>query len=198
MRFPGGTPRRNWISGCWRMWIRCNCRHGRIPGSLPDYELFYRVGKDYEKPEFGIHSIKAQGTEIPVVEQTALSKPFCRLLRFKRFSDEADVIVDLKDDPPVLVVAPLSGHHSTLLRDTVRTLLQRPQGLHHRLGRRAHGAEVDEGAFTLDDYVAYIREFHPPYRRRSPACDQRLPADRAGAGGVSLMAARGETTAAFS
>ena len=27
-------------------------------------------------------------------------------------------------DPVVLVVAPLSGHHSTLLRDTVRTLLQ--------------------------------------------------------------------------
>src|SRR3546814_6553893 len=30
----------------------------------------------------------------------------------------------LRDDPPVLVVAPLSGHHATLLRDTVKTLLR--------------------------------------------------------------------------
>ena len=30
----------------------------------------------------------------------------------------------MKGQPSVLVVAPLSGHHSTLLRDTVRALLR--------------------------------------------------------------------------
>ena len=88
------------------------------------YELLYRIGKDYEKPEFGIHRIDIDGTEYPVVEREVLRKPFCRLLRFKRFADDAGQIANLRDDPPVLVVAPLSGHHATLLRDTVRTLLR--------------------------------------------------------------------------
>ena len=109
------------------------------------FELMYRLGKDYEKPEFGIHQIEVEGVAIPVVERVALEKPFCRLLRFKRYHDQADGLARMKDDPTVLVVAPLSGHHATLLRDTVRTLLRRPQGLHHRLDRRAHGA-ADAGA----------------------------------------------------
>jgi poly(3-hydroxybutyrate) depolymerase len=45
-------------------------------------------------------------------------------VRFKRYADDPDTIKLLKDEPVVLVCAPLSGHHSTLLRDTVRTLLQ--------------------------------------------------------------------------
>src|SRR5690606_3069790 len=87
------------------------------------FELMYRLGKDYEKPEFGIHQIEVEGLPIPVVERVALEKPFCRLLRFKRYHDQADGLARMKDDPTVLVVAPLSGHHATLLRDTVRTLL---------------------------------------------------------------------------
>jgi poly(3-hydroxybutyrate) depolymerase len=87
------------------------------------FELMYRLGKDYEKPELGIHQVEVDGTPVPVVERVALEKPFCRLLRFKRFTDNEDKLRDLKDDPTVLVVAPLSGHHATLLRDTVRGLL---------------------------------------------------------------------------
>src|SRR3546814_870757 len=87
-------------------------------------ELLYRIGKDYEKPEFGIHSVEVDGQQCPVVEKEVLAKPFCRLLRFKRYSDDAGNLRELKDDPTVLVVAPLSGHHATLLRDTVRTLLR--------------------------------------------------------------------------
>ena len=92
------------------------------PCTAGSYELLYRLGKDYEKPEFGIHQIEVEGLSIPVVERVALEKPFCRLLRFKRYHDQADGLARMKDDPTVLVVAPLSGHHATLLRDTVRTL----------------------------------------------------------------------------
>ena len=56
-------------------------------------------------------------------EQLAVVKPFCRLLRFKRFTDDPQALSVMKLQPKVLVVAPLSGHHSTLLRDTVRSLL---------------------------------------------------------------------------
>ena len=105
----------------------------KLPGAprvAATYELMYRIGKDYEKPEFGIKSVEAHGHQVPIVEFTVLAKPFCNLIRFKRFSDDPKTVGDLKDDPPVLVVAPLSGHHSTLLRDTVHPA-QGPQGLSH-------------------------------------------------------------------
>ena len=86
-----------------------------------NYELLYRLGKDYEKPEFGIRGVQAYGGEVPIAEQCALSRPFCNLIRFKRYADDAATLKKLKADPAVLVVAPLSGHHATLLRDTVRT-----------------------------------------------------------------------------
>jgi poly(3-hydroxybutyrate) depolymerase len=88
------------------------------------YELAFRLGKDYEKPEFAIPTVVAHGHETPISEKVSIAKPFCNLIRFKRFSDDVETLADLKNDPVVLVVAPLSGHHSTLLRDTVKSLLQ--------------------------------------------------------------------------
>src|SRR5690606_37929807 len=133
----------------------------QLPGAArvaAGYELLYRIGKDYEKPRFGIHSIEAHGATVPVVELTALARPFCRLQRFKRFSDEAKVINELKDDPVVLVVAPLSGHHATLLRDTVRTLLG-DHKVYITDWIDARMVPMADGGFTLDDYVRYIQEF---------------------------------------
>src|SRR5690349_20166321 len=79
-------------------------------------ELLCRLGKDYEKPAFGIHEIQARGQTVAVVEQTALELPFCQLKRFKRFSDDPATLEAMRSQPVVLVVAPLSGHHATLLR----------------------------------------------------------------------------------
>lgn len=167
-----------------------------LPGAsraAAGYELIYRIGKDYEKPEFGIHSIDIGGTAYPVIEREMLRKPFCRLLRFKRYADDADNIAELKNDPPVLVVAPLSGHHSTLLRDTVRTLL-RDHKVYITDWVDARMVPTGEGAFTLDDYVAYVQEFIRLIGAESlhviSVCQPTVPVLAA----VSLMAARGETT----
>ena len=190
-------------------WADANARMFSAPGSwlssLPyaqraaaGYELLYRIGKDYEKPKFGIHSVTSNGRDgseitYPVVEREVLQTPFCRLLRFKRFSDEADGIVDLKDDPPVLVVAPLSGHHSTLLRDTVKTLL-RDHKVYITDWVDARMIPKDAGAFTLDDYVATIQQFIRHIGAESlhviSVCQPTVPVLAA----VSLMAAHGETT----
>ncbi len=62
-------------------------------------------------------------SDVAVQEQVALNKPFCRLLRFKRFTDDLPALEVMKSQPTVLIVAPLSGHHSTLLRETVRAML---------------------------------------------------------------------------
>jgi poly(3-hydroxybutyrate) depolymerase len=87
------------------------------------FDLLHRLAKEYEKPPFNITSATVGGVEVAVQEQVALAKPFCRLLRFKRFTDNSAALDRMKGQPSVLLVAPLSGHHSTLLRDTVKCLL---------------------------------------------------------------------------
>ena len=82
------------------------------------------MGKDYEKPVFGIHAVDVDGVGIAIHERVEIDKPFCELRRFKRFSDDPATLTKLKGQPVVLVVAPLSGHYATLLRDTVRTMLK--------------------------------------------------------------------------
>ena len=165
-----------------------------LPGSeraAAAFELMYRLGKEYEKPEFGIHQVEVDGVAVPVVERVALDKPFCRLLRFKRFTDNEDKLRDLKDDPTVLVVAPLSGHHATLLRDTVRTLL-RDHKVYVTDWIDARMIPVEEGSFGLDDYVAYIEDFIRHIGADNlnvmSVCQPTVPVMAA----ISLMAARGE------
>ena len=88
------------------------------------YDLIYRLGKDYVKPEFGIHSVKINGSDVAVQECVEIDKPFCELRQFKCFSDNAATLDTVKQLPSVLIVAPLSGHYATLLRDTVRTMMK--------------------------------------------------------------------------
>src|SRR5690554_1390601 len=154
-------------------------------------ELLHRIGKDYEKPPFAIHQVVKDGHDVPVVEKVALDKPFCRLLRFKRYTDDAQNILGMKDQPTVLVVAPLSGHHATLLRDTVRTLLP-DHKVYITDWVDARMVPREAGAFTLDDYVAYIQEFirHIGAGRLHvmSVCQPTVPVLAA----ISLMASRGE------
>lgn len=190
------APMTYWADAGSKMFAAPGSWLSTVPGAsrvAAGYELLYRIGKDYEKPEFGIHSLEIDGDTYPVIEREMKRKPFCRLLRFKRYADDADNIAELKDDPPVLVVAPLSGHHSTLLRDTVKTLL-RDHKVYITDWIDARMVPVGEGAFTLDDYVAYIQEFIRLIGAENlhviSVCQPTVPVLAA----VSLMAARGEAT----
>src|SRR5438105_2184804 len=73
------------------------------------YELMFRLGKDYEKPRFDIGTTLVNGKEVGIIEEVAMTKPFCRLLHFKKHSSKSAAL----KQPTVLLVAPLSGHHST-------------------------------------------------------------------------------------
>ena len=133
----------------------------QLPGAsgvAAGWELLYRLGKTYAKPVFGIGEADAHGAKVAVVEETVLETPFCRLLRFKRCSDDPVVVGALAGDPTVLLVAPLSGHHATLLREAVRTLLG-----HHEVYVTdwvdARIVPLDRGPFSLADYVATLRAF---------------------------------------
>ena len=155
-------------------------------------DLMHRLAKEYEKPEFGITSATVNGVEVAVQEQVAISKPFCRLLRFKRFTDNAPVLEAMKSQPTVLVVAPLSGHHSTLLRDTVKMLLH-DHKVYITDWTDARNVPVEEGPFHLDDYIAYVQDFIRHIGSEVhviSVCQPTVPVLAA----VSLMASAGEQT----
>jgi poly(3-hydroxybutyrate) depolymerase len=120
------------------------------------YELMYRLGKDYEKPAFGIDTTTVDGATIGVVESVVDTKPFCRLLHFKKALNDADIAA--LNQPKVLLVAPLSGHHSTLLRDTVRGLLP-AHDVYITDWTDARMVPLSEGPFHLDDYIYYVQDF---------------------------------------
>jgi len=156
------------------------------------FELLHRLGMDYEKPQFEITKVTIGEVEVAVQEQVALDKPFCRLIRFKRFSDDSETLDRMKAQPSVLVVAPLSGHHATLLRDTVKSLLQ-DHKVYITDWTDARMVPVAAGPFHLDDYIAYVQEFIGligPDVHVISVCQPTVPVLAA----VSLLASAGKPT----
>lgn len=119
-------------------------------------ELLYRLGKDYEKPHFEIASALVGDREVPVVKETVLARPFCHLLHFRKEFGEKEA-ARLKQ-PKVLLMAPLSGHHATLLRDTVMALLPE-HDVYITDWIDAKMVPLSEGEFHLHDYIYYIQDF---------------------------------------
>ena len=148
-------------------------------------ELVMRLVRRYEKPQWSIDATVVDGRTVPVKIEKAIIKPFCHLLHFKREVE--------RNDPIVLVVAPLSGHHSTLLRDTVRTMLP-DHDVYITDWIDARMVPVHEGHFHLDDYVEYVQEFIRFLGadvHLVSVCQPTVPVLAA----VSLMAANGEKIA---
>ena len=156
-----------------------------MPGSrrvAASSDLFLRVTQRYGKPAWNIHDTVVDGKTVPVELEIALDKPFCKLVHFRR------ELAKPRRDPKVLVFAPLSGHHATLLRDTVRTLLPEHEvWISDWVDARL--VPLAAGPFHFDDYVDYVREF---VRLLSPdlhvisVCQPTVPVLAA----ISLMAAR--------
>ncbi|CAB3638061.1 polyhydroxyalkanoate depolymerase [Paraburkholderia rhynchosiae] len=147
-------------------------------------ELLVRLCKRYPKPQFGLTETAIDGEQVAVTETVALEKAFCRLLRFERAIQCAQ--------PVVLIVAPLSGHHATLLRDTVRTMLP-DFNVYITDWLDARQVPLAEGTFGLDDYVAYVREFIDflgPEVHVVSVCQSTVPV----LGAVALMADQGQHT----
>ncbi len=159
------------------------------------YDLMHRLGKDYEKPEFGLSTVDVDGVAVAIHERIEITKPFCELRRFKRFSDDTATLAKLKGQPAVLIVAPLSGHYATLLRDTVKTMLK-DHKVYITDWKNARLVPLAEGEFHLDDYVNYVQEFIRHLQGTYgnchviSVCQPTVPVLAA----VSLMATRGELT----
>jgi poly(3-hydroxybutyrate) depolymerase len=167
----------------------------QAPGSqrmAAGFDLMHRLTKEYEKPAFGINSVQVDGIDVAVQEQVIEAKSFCRLLRFKRYTDNAQMLERMRAQPIVLVVAPLSGHHSTLLRDTVRTLLQ-DHKVYITDWVDARMVPLADGEFHLADYIAYVQDFIRllgPEVNVISVCQPTVPVLAA----ISLLASKGEFT----
>lgn len=145
-------------------------------------EVIERLTRRYQKPDFGISHTVVDGETVAVSEAVALSKPFCNLLHFQRATS--------RRDPKVLLVAPLSGHHATLLRGTVEALLPE-HDVYITDWANARNVPLAEGPFRFDDYVAYMQEFVRHLGRSVhliAVCQPAVPVLAA----VSLMAANSE------
>ena len=159
------------------------------------YDLMHRLGKDYEKPVFGLTKVDVDGVDVAIHERVEIDKPFWELRRCKRFSDDTGTLEKLKGQPVVLIVAPLSGHYATLLRDTVRTMLK-DHKVYITDWKNARLVPLSEGEFHLDDYVNYVQEFIRYLQGKYEnchvlsVCQPTVPVLAA----ISLMASRGETT----
>ncbi len=113
-------------------------------------DVILRMTHRYAKPEFDLGETTIQGKRVEVSEEVVLEKPFCELLHFKRGTK--------RKDPKVLMVAPMSGHYATLLRDTAKTFLP-DHDVYITDWRDARMVPVSEGAFSFADYVSYVQEF---------------------------------------
>lgn len=110
-------------------------------------EVFDGMALTHKRPAYGIHDVMCGNAVQPVVEQVVEDWPFANLLHFSKPGLRTP-------QPRMLVVAPLSGHFATLLRNTVQTLL-RDHDVYMLDWKNARGVPLEAGRFGFDDYVDY-------------------------------------------
>ncbi len=113
-------------------------------------EMMSRFKLTHTRPDFGITSVRSGNRDVAVTEEVELALPFGNLLHFRKDSEVRQ--------PRVLVVAPLSGHFSTLLAGTVQTLLA-DHDVFITDWTNARDVPMSAGTFGVDDYIGYIIRF---------------------------------------
>ncbi len=106
----------------------------------------------HKRPPFGIESVMLKGEAIAVTEEATHVTPFATLLHFKKEFSPAS------PQPKVLVVAPMSGHFATLLRDTVQTVLP-DHDVYITDWHNGRDVPLSAGRFGLDEYTEHLIEF---------------------------------------
>jgi len=104
----------------------------------------------HKRPPWRIDQVVVKGESVPIVEEVVLTTPFATLLRFRKPGAPVQ--------PKVLVVAPMSGHFATLLRDTVRTVLQ-DHDVYVTDWHNVRDVPLSAGRFGLDEYTQHLIDF---------------------------------------
>ena len=104
----------------------------------------------HKRPPWRLDQVMVQGEAVLVTEEVVMTTPFATLLRFRKEGAPAQ--------PKVLVVAPMSGHFATLLRDTVRTTMQ-DHDVYVTDWHNVRDVPLAAGRFGLDEYTEHIIDF---------------------------------------
>jgi poly(3-hydroxybutyrate) depolymerase len=115
-------------------------------------EVFRLTEMTHQRRPFGIASVCVAGEETAIVEETVQRTPFATLLHFRKSKPATDA------QPRVLIVAPMSGHFATLLRETVRTMLAE-HDVYITDWHNARDTPLAAGRFGLDEYVEHLMHF---------------------------------------
>ncbi|WP_293883750.1 polyhydroxyalkanoate depolymerase [Sphingomonas sp.] len=105
----------------------------------------------HTRPSFAIDHVVVGNRVLSVREEITIALPFGNLLHFAK--DEVDT-----PQPKMLVVAPLSGHFATLLRETVQVLL-RDHDVYITDWANARDVPLSAGRFGIEDYIDYTIRF---------------------------------------
>jgi polyhydroxyalkanoate depolymerase len=114
-------------------------------------DVFAGARITHARPPYAIDSVLSGNAMVPVREEVVLDMPFGNLLHFAK----DDVATP---QPKMLVVAPLSGHFATLLRNTVQTLLH-DHDVYITDWKNARDVPLSAGRFGFEDYVDYVIHF---------------------------------------
>jgi polyhydroxyalkanoate depolymerase len=120
---------------------------GRLAAAL---ELISRSALTYSRPDYDIGTVMVGNREFAVTEEVAYATPFGSLLHFKK--------EDGPEQPRMLLVAPMSGHFATLLRNTVKTLLQ-DHDVYITDWHNPRDIPREHGRFGLEDYTDHLITF---------------------------------------
>ncbi|MGY1669416.1 polyhydroxyalkanoate depolymerase [Geodermatophilus sp. SYSU D00710] len=110
-------------------------------------EILAKARPTHDRPAYGITTVRVAGRDADVVERPTMTTPFGTLLHFAK--------PDIHGQPRVLVVGPMSGHFTTLIRPTIRTLLA-DHDVHVMDWHNARDIPVEHGRFGLDEYIEHV------------------------------------------
>jgi poly(3-hydroxybutyrate) depolymerase len=113
-------------------------------------ELISDTGTTHRRPSFEIDTIRVGNRLVEVREEAAFVTPFGTLLHFAKDSTVRQ--------PKILLVAPMSGHFATLLRGTVKVLLQ-DHDVYVTDWHNARDVPLKDGVFGFDDYTDHVIRF---------------------------------------
>ena len=126
--------------------------HARTSAAM--FELFISATRRYGKPDWNVDSTVVDGVDTPVTIEEAYGLPFCNLLHFRREGPH----LAHRNDPKVLIIAPMSGHYATLLRGTVTAMLPEHE-VYVTDWIDARDVPLIDGYFDLEEDTEYLVEF---------------------------------------
>ena len=163
-------------------------RLGRTAYAAAD--LIANVTRRYGKPAWNIDNVMIDGRAVGVRPVTAWSSPWVNLLHFRRSRADLQRAGRGLAEPAVLIVAPLSGHHATLLRGTVQAFLQDHE-VYVTDWSNARDVPMLDGRFDFHDYIDHVRAMLTAIGSRAHVVAVCLPSPAVLAA-ASLMAEDGD------